>query len=197
MRDFVTLIGELAEALDRLRLRYALGGALATSFWGVPRTTQDIDVLVALPALKYQELADALDALGCKQRDDAGQWVAPTVGCMRRQAEERKLIECLCDATLIELFIPVVPLQDEILRRAVPKRFGSRQVPITSAEDLILLKLAFHRIKDLQDIRGILRVQHGSLDLNYLRQWSARSHTTSVQQELEELIALSAQPGSP
>jgi hypothetical protein len=197
VRDFVTLIDELADALGRLGLRYALGGALATSYWGVPRTTQDIDLLVALPALKYQELADALDALGCKQRDERGQWVTPSVACMRRQVAERNLIECRCDSTLIELFVPVVPLQDEILRRAVPKMLGARQMPITSAEDMILLKLAFHRIKDLQDVRGILRVQQGSLDLDYLRRWSARSHSQAVQQELDELIALSAMPGPP
>jgi hypothetical protein len=65
---------------------------------------------------------------------------------------------------------------------------GGREVPITTAEDLILLKLAFHRAKDLQDVRGILWVQRGRLDLDYLRHWSAKSHEKDVQQELEQLI---------
>lgn len=33
--------------------------AVATSFWGVPRTTQDADCLVAVPAIAYQRLAGA------------------------------------------------------------------------------------------------------------------------------------------
>lgn len=108
---------------------------------------------------------------------------------MRDQANERKLIECFRDSVRIELFAPVVPLQDEILRRAVAMPLGDREVPITTAEDLILLKLAFHRAKDLQDVRGILWVQRGRLDLDYLRYWSAKSHEKDVQQELEQLIA--------
>jgi hypothetical protein len=38
--------------------------AVATSFWGVPRTTQDADCLVAVPAIAYQRLADALNSTG-------------------------------------------------------------------------------------------------------------------------------------
>ena len=70
----------------------------------------------------------------------------------------------------VEFFVPAVPLQEEILRRAVPLTLGGRPVPITTAEDLILLKLIVHRVKDLLDVRGILWLQRGRLDLDYLRQ---------------------------
>jgi hypothetical protein len=42
----------------------------------------------------------------------------------------------------------------------------------TTAEDLVLLKMALHRQNDPLDIRGILHVQKGRLDIPYLRQWS-------------------------
>ena len=77
----------------------------------------------------------------------------------------------------------------EILRRVVRIRFGGRDIPITTAEDLILLKLAFHRAKDLQDVRGMLWVQRGKLDLDYMREWSTRSLAPDVQHELEALIS--------
>ena len=54
----------LAGVFDQLELPYAIGGAVATSFWGVPRTTQDADCLVAVPAIAYQRLADVLNATG-------------------------------------------------------------------------------------------------------------------------------------
>ncbi len=44
------------------------------------------------------------------------------------------------------------------------------------------------RSKTLQDVRGILWVQRGRLDLDYLRRWSERSLEVKVQQELERLI---------
>lgn len=189
MPDLLALVTELASVLDRLQMRYALGGALATSYWGIVRTTQDVDCLVAVPALKYQLLADELQALGCQQLDEAGNLVEISAARMREQANERKLIECFRESVRIELFVPVVPLQEEILRRAVITPIGGRDVPITTAEDLILLKLAFHRAKDLQDVRGILWVQRGKLDIEYLRRWSTMSHEPAVQQELAQLIA--------
>ena len=88
----------------------------------------------------------------------------------------------------MELFVPVVPLQEEILRRAVVLPLDDREIPVTTAEDLILLKLAFHREKDLHDVRGILWVQRRRLDLDYLKHWSARTLEDPVQRELETLI---------
>jgi hypothetical protein len=108
---------------------------------------------------------------------------------MLDQVEQRKLIECLLDTARVELFVPAVPLQEELLRRTVPVQVRGREIPITSPEDLILLKLIFHRPKDLQDVCGILWVQRGKLDLDYMKHWSARTHEANVQQEMEQLIA--------
>ena len=189
MPNLIDLVDQLAEAFDRLQVRYAIGGALASNYWGIVRATQDIDCLIALPAIKYQVLADELAAMGCVLHDDASRDVPITVPRLREQVQNHKLVECFCDSVRIELFVPAVPLQDEILRRAIPVRVGGRDVLMTTAEDLILLKLVFHRLKDLQDVRGILWVQRSRLDLNYLRHWSARTHEPNVQKELEQLIA--------
>jgi predicted nucleotidyltransferase len=82
----------------------------------------------------------------------------------------------------------VIPLQHEILRRAVSLPLENRDVKITTAEDLILLKMAFHREKDLGDVRGILRVQRGRLDEEYVRNWARQMLEDGVQQELEQLF---------
>jgi hypothetical protein len=189
MSKLVQLVNDLAACFDRLELRYALGGALATSFWGVVRTTQDIACLVAIPALDYQRLADELQTLGCRQRTAAGDFFDVSVAIMREQVSSRNLVECIRESVVIDLFTPVVPLQNEILRRAVQKPFGERVIPITTAEDLILIKLAFHRAKDLQDVRGIIRVQRECLDLQYLDHWSKITLDRSTQIELAALLA--------
>ncbi len=54
---------------------------------------------------------------------------------------------------------------------------------------MILLKMAFHRQKDLLDIKGILHIQKGLLDLAYLRQWSVEMLEPPAARELDELIA--------
>lgn len=189
MPNLIELVERLASAFERIQIPYAVGGALANNYWGTVRATQDVDCLIALPAIKYQSFADELTALGCVLHDDSSREVGITVAALRDQVQHRRLIECYCDSVRIELFVPAVALQEEILRRAIPMRIGKSDVFLTTAEDLVLLKLAFHRSKDLQDVRGILWVQRGKLDYNYLRLWSRRTHDEATQKELEQLIA--------
>jgi predicted nucleotidyltransferase len=189
MPNLIELVGTLASVFARLQIRFAIGGALANKYWGIVRTTQDVDCLVALPAIKYQLFVDELTAIGCVLRDGASQEVPMTVPALVKQVRDHKFIECFHNSVRIELFVPAVPLQEEILRRAIVLDLGGYGVPITTAEDLILLKIAFHRIKDLLDVRGILWVQRGKLDIDYLRLWSQRSLDLEAQNELERLIA--------
>ena len=53
-------------------------------------------------------------------------------------------------------------------------RLYEREVPIASAEDLILYKLAAHRRKDLAHIEDIIVRQGSQLDVTYLRTWAQR-----------------------
>jgi len=178
----------LAGVFEQLGVPYAIGGAVASSFWGVPRTTQDADCLVAVPAIAYQRLADALNASGfVMDRPSDPQLV--TVEALLQQVRDDKYMTLACRATSVELFIPVVPLQHSILKRAVGRLFHGRDIRVTTAEDLILLKMAFHRHKDMQDIKGILHVQKGRLDIPYLRHWSGEMLEEPVARELNELIA--------
>jgi hypothetical protein len=188
MPNLLEVVSSLAEAFDRLKLRYAVGGAIANGFWGIVRMTKDVDCLVAIPALSYQLLADELNALGFTQLDESEQHVEVAVPRMRAQATAEHLIECYVGTVRVELFVPMVPLQDQILRRAVLLPIGDRDVRMTTAEDLVLLKLAFHRTKDIQDVRGILWVQRGKLDYVYLAEWAARALDGAGQGELEQLV---------
>lgn len=91
--------------------------------------------------------------------------------------------------TVSEALRPVVPLQHSILKRAVERLFHRQAIRVTTAEDPIILKMAFHRQRDLLDIKEILHVQKGRLDIPYLRQWSDRMLEEAVVREPDELIA--------
>jgi predicted nucleotidyltransferase len=188
LRPLIGLIEDLAELFERLGLRYAFGGALANNYWGIVRATQDADCLVLIPALLYQAFADELVRLGFVQRDDHGADVPLTAIQMRQEANAQRLIRIFRQDLKAELFVPFLPLQDEILRRAVRLPLQVRSVLVTTAEDLILLKMVFRREKDIRDIRGMLWVQRGKLDLEYVRGWSIRMLEDQAQQELEGLI---------
>jgi hypothetical protein len=178
----------LVDVFEEVGVPYAIGGAIATSFWGIPRTTQDADCLVAVPAIGYQRLSDALNARDFRLERASGPQPV-TVAALLEQIRDDKYMTLSCRATSVELFVPVVPLQHAILKRAVGRLFYGRTIGVTTAEDLILLKMAFHRQKDLQDIRGILHIQRGRLDIPYLRGWSREMLEADAAQELDELLA--------
>jgi hypothetical protein len=50
-------LARLLEVLDRLEIRYAIGGSVASSAHGVPRTTLDVDLVVDLKADQIDDLA--------------------------------------------------------------------------------------------------------------------------------------------
>lgn len=195
MPNLLEIVSNLADCFDRLKLRYAVGGAIANGYWGIVRNTKDVDCLVAVPAMSYQLLADELNSLGYSQLDEKHQQVEVTVPRMRAQATGEHLIDCYVGGVRVELFVPAVPLQEQVLQRAVMLSIGDREARMTTAEDLILLKLAFHRSKDLHDVRGILWVQRGNLDYGYLTEWAAHSLDAATQAELQQLIAESKSAG--
>jgi hypothetical protein len=43
----VAEVAKVAKALDALGVRYVVGGCLASSLYGVPRSTQDVDVVAS------------------------------------------------------------------------------------------------------------------------------------------------------
>jgi hypothetical protein len=167
---------------------YAFGGALANNVWGTVRATVDADCLVAVPALKYQQLADGLNAMGCAIRGPDRSESPVTVEALLSQVRQRNCMEVFGGGLRAEMFVPVVALQNEILRRAVPVNLENRAVKVTTAEDIILLKMVFHRPKDLIDIGGILVAQCDRLDLDYIRGWSSKVLDDAARDELEALI---------
>jgi hypothetical protein len=187
--DLLAVAGQLAKILERLGLPYALGGAVAQNFWGTVRATQDLDLLVSLPRIRFAELADALNDAGFRMSIGLSRWGPVTVEGMIVEERDRHLFAAYQGLVKVEFFLPFLPLQHSILRRAVKLPLGQRRVPITTAEDLVVMKMAFHREKDLRDVRAILWSQKGKLDLGYVREWAGRMLADERREELEAWIA--------
>jgi hypothetical protein len=84
----------------------------------------------------------------------------------------------------IDVFLPSArPFERSVRERVVRSRLPAiedREVPIVSAEDIILNKLEWYRQggevseRQLSDVLGVMKVQAGSLDDAYLRRWAAQ-----------------------
>jgi len=183
-------VRQTVSVFDGLGLPYAIGGAVAMAFGGYPRGTRDVDVLILLPALRSQELADAFNASGFRMHDESDRFMPVDVAQMSRWSREIGHFRVWWKDVKVEVFTPRVPLQDAVLKRRVQVQLEGGPLWITTVEDLILLKMIFHRPKDLEVVRRLLAANQGSLDHAYIESWIPKTLPDSVGAELGGMMRL-------
>ncbi|MBI3098569.1 MAG: hypothetical protein HYY93_10060 [Planctomycetes bacterium] len=178
----------ISSLLEGLGLPHAIGGAVAMGLLGHVRATRDVDLLLLLPALRSQEFADAAHAAGFRMRDDSDAEVPVTPAQMTTSTREVGHFRIWWREVKLEIFSPKVPLQDSVLKRRIRSDVGDFSLWITTAEDLILLKMIFHRDKDLVDVRRLLAANRDSLDVPYVKSWIPRTLEPAAGAELEDML---------
>jgi hypothetical protein len=56
LSDPINVVNKLVRVLNQLEIKYLIGGSLASSLYGVPRATQDVDVVAAISESQIQKL---------------------------------------------------------------------------------------------------------------------------------------------
>jgi hypothetical protein len=170
--------------LERLALPYLITGSLATVFYGEPRFTNDIDILVDLPAARITELCDAFPSPEFYVSPEAAQRAVA-------QSSQFNVIHPASGLKL-DLIIPAdTPFNRSRLARARTVHPAPDYVAsFASPEDVILIKLDFYRQggsdKHLRDIAGVLKVSGDQLDRRYLDSWAQRLGLEEIWQALIE-----------
>lgn len=186
---------EIDDALQRIvaifetaSIPYAVGGAVAMNTMRYVRATKDVDVLALIPALRSQEFADAANKTGFTARDPDGTPRAVEVPRLLRETAELGQFRIWWKMAKVEVFVPKVPLQDAVLKRRRRVDLGDFSMWITTVEDLVLLKMIFHRDKDLVDVRRLLVANRDVLDIAYVKSWIPRTLEPGAGAELEDML---------
>jgi len=178
-----TLVVGIARLLEGLGIHYHVGGSIASSWYGVPRTTADVDIVIALEPDRLADLASALEA---------DFYVSRSV--MQEAIERRGSFNAISlrDPLKVDFFVlGGREFDHEEFRRAMLVRLPGEspgEFRIKSPEDLILRKLEWFRSggevseRRWRDVVGLLEVQQSHLDLNHLDRWASRPG-------LDELLA--------
>ena len=169
--------------LDRLGVAWTVGGSLASSVAGEPRSTIDVDIVAALKPGHVPALVHALEPEF---------YLNPAA--LNRAVTDRRSANLIHygSQVKIDLFVvggtPVDALQLS-RRRAVD--LGGRRLYVHPPEDILLQKLRWYRqggeVSDRQwrDVVGIVRVQGPRLDRAYLEE---QATTLGVRDLLERAL---------
>lgn len=160
--------------LDALGIPWIVGGSVASSIHGIPRATQDIDLIAEIRRMHANPLAAALEADFYVDQD------AILDAVLRRASFNLVHLDTM---TKVDIFVPKGdPLSTAQIRRRQFVPVGAtpaESLPVLSAEDVILQKLRWYeagqRVSERQwrDVLGVLKVRADALDEGYLRQQAA------------------------
>lgn len=178
--------------LDQLGVPWLVGGSLASSIHGIPRATQDVDLVADLRLPHLRPFVDATEQdFYCS--DDAA----------RDAIRRRTSFNVIHYETAMKVDIFVLkgdPLSRAEMARRVLQSVGDTdqiQLPIASPEDIILQKLDWFRrgdrVSDRQwrDVLGVLRISGAKLDRAYLSEQAAANDLLEL---LNEAVAATKTP---
>ena len=180
--DAIAAASEIAATFELLEVPYMIGGSMASTLWGEPRFTRNVDLVAAL---RSKHVAPLISRLG----ED---WYAEP-GDIREAISNRASFNLirLKRMVKVDIFVPTETGLDESkwkrIRREVLDPESGQELCITSPEDIVLQKLDWFRrggeVSDnsWRDVTSLLRIQGERLDDEYLESWAARM-------ELSELL---------
>lgn len=155
------LARRLSDALERAHVPYAIGGALAYSEWGIPRSTKDLDINVFLGEQDWPRMLALLRSEGVTGDEDKA----------LRQLRERGVCFLQESDVRVDVFVPSIPFYDSVKTRLVPRALLGRPAQFLSAEDISVFKMMFFRPRDIPDVQQMLATQGAALDRSYVRTW--------------------------
>lgn len=159
------------KAFEALGIDYLIGGSLASSVYGEPRLTNDIDIIVDLKPEHIPGILSKFDPKEFHVDEEA----------IRQALSRNGQFNIIHPSSgyKIDLFIsgqdPFV--RSELVRRRRLEAPDGEHAFFASPEDVIVKKMEYFRIgeseRQLRDIIGVLHVQGKQLDRDYIHHWAS------------------------
>lgn len=168
--DPIKVVFKVTTVLQQLGIRYLVGGSLASSLHGIPRATQDVDIVVTISEAQIQKIAELLSPDFFIDID-----------MMKNAVKKHSCFNIIDKEDLFKVDM-FVQGPDEISELEMERRVqypiadsGEQTIYVCSPEDIIAHKLYWYKSGDYiserqwTDALNVIKVQKGRLDIDYLK----------------------------
>jgi len=187
MLDPLLITARVTSILESMQIRYFIGGSIASTLYGMVRTTQDSDIVANL---RQEHVSTFCSELGREFYIDKEMIAQAIVQNSSFNIIHRESF------FKVDIIIPKAePFVEQQMTRAIRQTLSIDPpvvAQVATAEDTLLAKLSWYRLggevseRQWRDVLGILEVQADLLDLDYMHRWAQE---LKVSELLERALA--------
>lgn len=180
MTDQLDVLALVASRLDQAGIPYMVTGSMASGYYGQPRMTRDVDLVVELGSGHPESLPALL-----------GEDFLLSSETVRAAMTHRTMFNAIHRYAFVKVDFVIrkgsaYRVEEFARRRRVD--LDGHPVWMVSVEDLILSKVLWSRDSrsevQLRDVRGIIALQASAIDWIYIERWA---RTLDIADQLREL----------
>lgn len=167
---FEQLVADVVARLDAAGIPHMLTGSIASSWYGEPRATQDLDVIIDPSASALDQLIDSLQTDAWYVDRDVA------LSALRNRGQFNAIGP---NAFKVDFIVRRErPFSIAEFDRRQPVEVLGTQTFLPTVEDMVIAKLEWAQATDsdrqLRDVAGMLQVAGSDIDAAYLEDWVRR-----------------------
>jgi hypothetical protein len=177
--EFLKLVVQI---LEQAGFRYMIVGSYASGYWGEPRTTYDVDIVISL------SLGDVGQLESLFPENDFYVSIPAALDAVR-QGGQFNVIHPDSGNKVDFMIGKTTPWErQQLTRRKLVEFDEGFHCYVGAPEDIILSKLLYYQEgqsqKHLRDIAGMLKVSQEQIDRSYIADWAAKLGVLEIWQSL-------------
>ncbi|MBI3193718.1 MAG: hypothetical protein HYZ34_04510 [Ignavibacteriae bacterium] len=173
--DALHLLAHIAKKFNELNIRYMVTGSVMSSYYGVPRATHDVDVVISIIVADAEKIRNAFE-------DEF------YISDIEHAIMHKQMFNMIHQESQMKVDCWILNERNDFRLHAFQSRTQTTildvKIPIITKEDLVISKLLWYKDSEseiqLRDIRGMLLSSGSSFNNNYIEGWCDKLRITEL-----------------